>query len=352
MERPAVSRGPGVHQARFYQLEDSGWIRCELCPKLCRIREGGRGFCRVRVRGNDTLYVTNFGVCAASAMDPIEKKPLYHFFPGHSILSLGTVGCNMGCVFCQNWQISQADPDAFYVEPGDVVAAAAGQAHDGCIGVAYTYSEPVIWFEFVLETAALVREAGLQNVMVTNGFISEEPLKELLGLVDGFNVDLKGFSPEFYVRLCKGLRDPVLRTMELIHDAGRHLEVTNLIIPGYNDDPRELEALAAWLAGLNPEIPLHLSRYFPSYKLRAEPTPVKTMLKSRDVALEHLKFVYLGNVQERGTGDTRCPRCQESVIERHDYGLRLSGLTKDDRCVSCGHKIPITGPARERPIDL
>lgn len=338
-------------EARYYILGDNGWITCTLCPKFCKIKKGGRGFCRIRVRQGDRLVVLNYARCASYGLDPIEKKPLYHFYPGHSILSLGTVGCNLACSFCQNWQISQDDAPTFFLEPATAVEVASNQARDeDCIGLAYTYSEPIIWFEYVLDTASLARRHGLKNVLVTNGFISEEPLEELLQVIDGLNIDLKSFSRDFYIRLCKGLRDPVMRTIELCQQSGRHVEVTTLIIPGKNDHPEEIEALAAWLAGLDAAIPLHLSRFFPNYKLDLPPTPLATMEEARKRARRHLKYVYLGNVHGEDYGNTFCPQCDKLVISRRAYAVGLPGLTDDNRCVRCGEDINITGKARENPI--
>ena len=286
-------QGGGVlREALFYSKHEKGLL-CSLCPKGCLIPENGTGFCRTRHNIGGTLYAANYGACTSYALDPIEKKPLYHFYPGSYILSIGTWGCNFACQFCQNWQIAQGEPQFQELSPEDVVAAAQEAAPPN-IGIAYTYSEPTVWYEFIFDTAHLAREAGLKNVLVTNGYISPQPLADLLPYIDAMNIDVKAFNEEFYHKICAGSLAEVKATVEM---AARHchVEITTLLVPGLNDDMREIEALASWLAAINPTIPLHLSRYFPRYKMDIPPTPRATMEKAKEAARRHLQYVYLGN---------------------------------------------------------
>ncbi|MGQ9779213.1 MAG: AmmeMemoRadiSam system radical SAM enzyme, partial [Bacillota bacterium] len=250
-------------------------MRCLLCPHGCRLQDGREGVCRVRRREGEKLFALNYGRVTALALDPIEKKPLYHFYPGSAILSAGTFGCNFACGFCQNWRISQEEAPSEFIPPARLVAMAERERAAGNIGLAYTYSEPSVWWEYVLDAAVLAKERGLVNVLVTNGFLNPGPLRELLPYLDGVNMDIKG-SEEFYRRVCRGRLTPVKAFAEAVLAAGVHLELTNLIIPGYNDTEEDLQALIDWVAGLDPEIPLHFSRYFPQYRFTAPPTPLAT----------------------------------------------------------------------------
>jgi pyruvate formate lyase activating enzyme len=279
-----------------------------------------------------------YGRLSALALDPIEKKPLYHFHPGSRILSIGFVGCNFHCPFCQNYQISQDVQSAggFY-EPARLIEMARSQ---GSIGIAYTYSEPVVHLEYVLETAALARKSGLKNVLVSAGYINPEPASELLGLMDAANVDLKGQDPEFYRREIGGDMNEVRRFLE--QAAGRiHLEITTLVIPGRNDDPAGIAEMAAFIAGIDPNIPYHLSCYYPVYRYTIPPTPVRTVVDLAKVAGERLPFVYLGNVGARET-NTCCPRCGEVAVRRSGYNISVLSLA-EGRCTRCGAALPIVG---------
>lgn len=301
-------------------------VHCLLCPQGCRIKDGGHGICRVRVNRGGTLFAASFARCTAYALDPMEKKPLYHFHPGATILSLGSLGCNLGCGFCQNWTISQADSPTVGVEPVQAVRAAQAERGRGCVGIAYTYSEPLVWYEYVLETARLARDVGLTNVLVTNGYINEAPLAELLPLVDAMNVDVKAFTDDFYRRHCLGRLEPVLRTVASAKASGCHVEVTNLLIPGENDSPREVDALVEWLAGVGRDIPLHFSRYFPHHRFSAPPTPPETLRRAQGQARAKLDYVYLGNVWGDGGSDTFCPACGNALITRAGFVARAPGL--------------------------
>jgi pyruvate formate lyase activating enzyme len=238
----------------------------------------------------------NYGEVTSAGMDPIEKKPLYHFHPASNILSLGTFGCNLSCGFCQNWQISQQRPPTQVILPEEAVRLAQKHVPDGNIGLAYTYNEPFIWYEYIRETAPLIKEAGLYNVLVTNGIVEAEPLEELLPFIDAMNVDIKSMSEKFYLQHCKGQALPARQTVERAFGCC-HVEITTLVIPGLNDSPEEIGRLAQWLSSVNPDIVLHLSRFFPNYKMKdVPPTPLPTLQKARDSALHYLRHVYLGNV--------------------------------------------------------
>ncbi|HHV63133.1 MAG TPA: AmmeMemoRadiSam system radical SAM enzyme [Firmicutes bacterium] len=324
-------------EARFYERLDDA-IRCLLCPRRCRIKPGAVGVCRTRKNVDGTLYAIGYGEYTSLALDPIEKKPLYHFFPGSMVLSVGTRGCNLLCRFCQNWEISQGDPPTRHIEPGTLVDMARRYAGSmGCIGIAYTYSEPLVWYEFVFDTARLARQAGMKNVVVTNGEINEEPLAELLPYIDAMNIDVKGFTDEFYQKTCGGELEPVLRTVERAHGKC-HIELTNLIIPTLNDSTGEISNLVDWVASVGTEIPLHFSRYFPQYKLDIPPTPVSTLRRAREIARKKLKYVYIGNVPGGDGNDTYCYNCGQKVIERQ--GFEVVGYhIEDGKCDNCGVKI-------------
>jgi len=328
-------------EVMFYDKGPGSRTDCKVCPRLCNIAPGKRGFCRVRENRDGTLYATNYGQCSSYAMDPIEKKPLYHFYPGSLIFSLGTVGCNLRCGFCQNWTIAHADPPTFYLSPEQAVELALEQRERGrpCVGLAYTYSEPFMWYEYVYDTAKLAREAGLKNVLVTNGYVNEEPLEELLPFVDAMNIDVKAFTDQFYRSTCAGRLDPVLRTVEQAHKCC-HVEITTLLVTGLNDSPEEINRLVDWLAGLDPDIPLHFSRYFPNYKMELPPTPERTLLQARDIARRKLRYVYIGNAPHLQASSTECPSCGEVLIDREGYSVRV-GRLKDGACSGCGEKIPV-----------
>lgn len=327
-------------EVMFYENKDEGRVLCQVCPKRCTIKLGHRGFCRVRENRNGVLYAVNYSKCTSYGLDPIEKKPLYHFYPGKYIMSLGTMGCNLRCGFCQNWEIAQGDPKSVYITPEKAVEITlASMDKVSCIGLAYTYSEPFMWYEYVYDTAKLARQKGLKNVLVTNGYVNEEPLKKLLPFIDAMNIDVKAFTDQYYRKTCAGRLEPVLKTVET---AVRHchVEITTLLVPGLNDSPDEIKELACWLAGLGRDIPLHFSRYFPNYKFDLKPTPLETIKMARDIAKEYLDYVYIGNAPELDGEKTCCPECLTVVIERKGYHTGVVGLNKD-LCVGCGRKINV-----------
>ncbi len=310
----AVSR-----EAMYWKARDDQVIRCVLCPFMCVLKEGEVGNCRVRRNEGGKLVALTYAQIASAHVDPIEKKPLYHFYPGSNILSLGTWGCNLHCQFCQNWQISQQQVPTKELRPEEAVDLA--QNRDSNIGIAYTYNEPVIWYEYVLDTSRLAHEAGLKNVLVTNGQINPQPLEELLPHIDALNIDVKGMRGDFYERLCGGKLRPVLRTAELAQLQAL-VEITNLIIPGENDSDGDLQALVDWVAEkLGPETPLHFSRYHPDYQFTRPATPLDTLQRAYDLAREKLHFVYVGNAHLPGTNDTYCPHCGARVISRVGFDV-------------------------------
>ena len=321
-----------MKEAAYYETRDDGKVGCRLCPHHCVIADGRTGLCRARRNRGGTLYSEIYEQVTSVAMDPIEKKPLYHFHPGTSILSLGTRGCNFACQFCQNWSISQGEASTSRLTAEAAVAAAC---REGSVGIAYTYNEPLIWLEYVLETAQLARQSGLANVLVTNGYIEPEPLDELLLFIDAINMDIKSIRPDFYQRLCRGTLEPVLANAKTV--VGRtHLEVTTLIIPGHNETDEEFEELSAWIADeLGPDVPVHLSAYFPRYKLQASPTPAATLERARGIFARRLRHVYLGNVAASQGASTVCHACGAELIVRRGYATRVVGL-RDGCCAACG----------------
>ncbi|MBU0740816.1 AmmeMemoRadiSam system radical SAM enzyme [bacterium] len=323
-------------QAAWWRPARNGAVVCELCPLGCRVRAGRDGPCGTRGNRGGEMRPLQYAQVVSAGLDPIEKKPLYHFHPGRQIFSIAAAGCNLHCAFCQNWTISQQRGGATRrLEPAAAVAMAAGL---DSVGIAYTYSEPLVWYEYVRDTARLAREAGLRNVVVTNGFLNPGPLAQLSPLLDAANVDLKSMEDAFYRKICKARLQPVLDAIEHLHAAGVHLEITNLVIPGHNDADVQIEALVDFVAGVDRAIPLHFSAYRPAWKLRAPPTPVATLQRAAAIARARLDFVYLGNVILAGASDTVCPGCGETVVRRGGYAVEAL-LDGEGACPSCGRRI-------------
>ncbi len=326
-----------MKEATYYRvLEDT--LQCQLCPHYCRIDEGETGRCGVRLRQEKRLLESTFGQVHALAMDPIEKKPLYHFYPGREILSVGMAGCNLDCGFCQNWRLSRGQAKTSnYLLPEELVALARRR---NSLGIAYTYSEPSVFYEYVKETARLAHRSGLKNVMVTNGYLNRKPLQELLPLIDAFNLDLKSIENDFYRDYCGGELRPVLNNLQLLAESEAHLEVTSLLIPGLNDSEQELRTLTSWLAELHPSLPLHLSRYYPAHRFSRAPTPVKRMLGAKKIAEEKLDFVYLGNLRGAEHRRSSCPECGQPLIERSPS---ITIMLEEGLCPACGFQVNISG---------
>ncbi len=326
-------------EARHYLKREKRQIHCELCPHNCVIYPGRTGICGARRNENGTLITDIYGRISSMAMDPIEKKPLYHFYPGREILSIGTRGCNFKCPYCQNWQISQDMNARTAYHTPEQIAAAADERNS--IGIAYTYSEPMIWFEYVMDTGLLARERGLKNIMVTNGFINRAPLSELLTLVDAMNIDLKAFREDTYREVNKGRLKNVLDTVEQSAASGCHVEVTTLIVTGMNDSMEEMRGIIDFIASVNPSIPWHISRYFPNYRYDREATDVSFITEVYREAKKKLHFVYCGNVSIGSEGsDTVCPKCGVVVINRSGYFTSIKNL-KDGSCSECGENLGI-----------
>ncbi len=319
-------------KALFWEKKDDGRIQCLLCPVGCLIADGKIGVCMGRKNEQGVLYAINYGRLVSLAIDPIEKKPLYHFHPGANIFSTGPNGCNMNCQNCQNWSISQEECPTDFVSPEDLVKVAAGQ---NSVGIAYTYTEPLIWYEYVKDTARIAREKNLANVLVTNGYIHEQPLLELLPYIDAMNVDLKSMDEDFYKTNCKAKLPFVLKAIELSYKHGTHIEITNLIIPGLNDSDEQIQALVDFVASLSDRIPLHFSRYFPAYKMNIPATPLQTLQKAFLLAKRKLKYVYVGNAHIPNTSNTYCPNCNNLLIQRDGYSTSIKGI-KDKKCDKCG----------------
>jgi len=326
-----------IVNATHWERLDNKRLRCHLCPAECLLTEGKVGICGSRFNREGELMVDNFGELVTVNYDPIEKKPLYHFYPGRMIFSTGANGCNFHCDNCQNWEISQKKVPTRYVSPEDL-AEYAGNHHS--IGVAYTYTEPLMWFEYILQAGHLVHRRGLKNVLVTNGYLNPEPLAELLPLIDAANVDLKSMKPDFYKKICKGRLEPVLENIRAFHAAGIKLEITNLVITDLNDTAEDFETLADFVRELSPRIPLHFSAYYPTYRMDNPPTPPERLLEAYTVARRQLDYVYLGNTRLPDKSDTFCPACGARLIRRSGYETEMVGLD-DDRCRKCGHRTGI-----------
>ena len=315
--------------AAWWHVEDDA-VRCELCPHRCRIGEGGRGICGVRRNVAGTLRAESYGHLSAIAVDPIEKKPLYHFHPGRSILSIGSIGCNFRCTFCQNAHLVEGNAPLQRVAIDDLLRAAQAE---NSVGIAFTYNEPTIGFEFVRDCARAFRDAGLKNVLVTNGYVNPEPLAELLPLIDAMNIDLKSMKPDYYRRLCGGTLEPVLDTIRAASKA-THVELTTLLVTGENDSDADIRAVVDFVAGVDPEMPLHFSRYFPMHRMTAPPTPPDRLESAFAIASKQLRYVYVGNIGLPGTSDTHCPACGRTVVRRDGYRTEATGLS-GNRCAGC-----------------
>jgi len=337
-----LQKSQELHEARWWEPEAGGKTHCYLCPRHCHIGEGQSGFCFIRVNQGGKLYSLGYASPAAIQIDPIEKKPLNHFLPGSKILSLGTAGCNMGCFFCQNWDISKSKHDqvhSTHLPPEDVVLLAI---QHGCPSLAFTYNEPTIWGEYVIDICAAAKEYGLNTVMVTNGYITYEAFHDIYDHIDAANVDLKAFTENFYGKITLTHLQPVLETLEwLKNETSVWFEITNLIIPTLNDDPKEIRQLSEWvLEHLGPEVPLHFTAFHPDFKLRDKPnTPPETLHMARKIAREvGLHYVYEGNIWSDG-GHTICPSCGQVLVQRSWHQV-LENRLVEDACAACGHKVP------------
>jgi len=330
-------------EAMLYEKLDRQRVACKLCAHRCVLNEGQFGLCGVRQNVGGVLYTHVYEEAIAAHVDPIEKKPFFHFLPGSKSLSIATVGCNFRCPFCQNWEISQSRPSdgksglrSTRLAVKEVVRQAM---LNDCQSISYTYTEPTIFFEYAYETARLAKESGLRNNFVTNGFMTGEALETIKPYLDAANVDLKFFREESYQKICKARLQPVLESISKMRELGIWVEVTTLVIPGLNDSEEELRDIARFLASVDRDIPWHLSRFHPDYEyLDKQATPVATLRKARDIGKsEGLRYIYLGNVWGEGE-DTYCPNCGQLLISREGFWVK-SNLIKDGRCPKCGYKI-------------
>ena len=326
----------------YFTSLEGGEIQCELCPHRCRVAKGKRGICRVRENRDGKYYSLVYGNPCAVHLDPIEKKPFSHVLPGTTSFSLATAGCNFQCKFCQNWEISQAFPEDVYSAevPPELIVSRAKEI--GARSVAYTYVEPTIFYEYMIDIGGLAKKAGLLNVYHSNGFINPAPLKNLCKVLDAANIDLKGFTENFYRELCSGELTPVLETLKTLKREKVHVEITNLVIPTKNDDMPVINEMCLWIKKeLGAETPLHFSRFYPLYKLKTlPPTPVSTLDKARAVALSAgLEYVYVGNAPGHEAENTFCPRCKKMVIQRTGYMVGEINV-KAGKCGYCGKPIP------------
>lgn len=338
---PFIAAESRLKEALFYEKLENKVVQCRLCPRNCVIPAARRGFCGVRENRDGTLYALSYGKLVAVHIDPIEKKPLFHFLPGSDVFSIATAGCNLRCKFCQNWDISQKTPEEVqytYIEPEDLIKQVKAS---GSRIIAYTYTEPVIFYEYMLETAKLARAEGIKNVIHSSGYVNEAPLRQLAKYLDAANIDLKGFCDDYYVKMSEGTLDPVLKSLQVLKSEGVHLEITNLVVPGYNDDDENIRKMCLWIKeNLGADTPLHFSRFWPLYKLNAlNPTPVATLEKARRIAMESgLKYVYIGNTPGHEAEATYCPKCKKVLIRRVGYTI-LENNIEDGKCKFCKEAI-------------
>ena len=343
MAAPISLADPDTIGTRYWHRLDDGRIQCDVCPRACKLRNGQRGVCFVRACADGRIALTSYGRSTGLCVDPIEKKPLYHFLPGSAVLSFGTAGCNLACSFCQNWDITKAtdtERRSQWAAPDDIAETAVRL---GVESVAFTYNDPVVFLEYAIDTAMECRERGIRTVAVTAGYVMPEPRAALFAQLDAANIDLKAFSDDFYRKVIRGRLAPVLETIEYaVHETRTWVELTTLIIPGYNDSDTELAALCSWVADrLGSEVPIHFTAFHPDYKMRNVPrTPPGTLTRARALARQHgLEFVYTGNVIDPEGQRTRCPSCHDAPVDRSWHSVTEYHITPGGRCPSCATTI-------------
>ena len=356
-----MSAPTAPYPARWWHALPDGRVQCDLCPRDCRLHDGQRGFCFVRQAAGGRMVLTTYGRSSGFCVDPIEKKPLHHFYPGSSVFSFGTAGCNLGCKFCQNWDISKSREVDTLVDramPDEIADAAA---RSGCTSVAFTYNDPVIFAEYAMDVADACHARGIKTVAVTAGYMHDDARRAFYAKIDAANVDLKAFTDDFYVSLSSAHLQPVLDTLSyLVHSTDVWVEITTLLIPGRNDSDSELEAMCAWIRReLGPDIPVHFSAFHPDWKmLDVPPTPAATLTRARAIALRAgLHFAYTGNVADPEGGTTSCPECHAPLIVRDWYRIDEYRLTPDGRCPQCAAAIagrfgPFSRPFGNRRIPI
>ena len=351
----------GVIAANWWHLLPDGRVQCDLCPRFCQLREGQRGFCYIRQAMENRLWLTSYGRASGFCIDPIEKKPLYHFYPGSSVFSFGTAGCNLGCQFCQNWDISRARTQDRLLSAASPVAVVDTALRHGCRSVAFTYNDPVIFAEYAIDCARVARARGLRTVAVTAGYITAAARPAFFQYMDAANVDLKALSEDFYRRICYGQLQPVLDTLLWLKQASNvWLEITNLLIPGHNDAPDDIGRLCGWIVeNLGPTVPLHFSAFHPDFRMRdVPPTPPDVVRRARAQALAAgMHYVYTGNIRDPAGQTSYCPTCHHPLIKRDEYHISEWNLSATGRCPSCRLPLPghfAAGPgswgARRQPV--
>ncbi len=334
------------HDALFYEkinnkaepceevgiLSNPNKVKCFLCPHNCVIADGKFGLCSVRKNIDGVLETVNYGEITSIAVDPIEKKPLYHFMPGKNILSVGSYGCNFSCEFCQNYSIAKEISSSQYVSPEELIDVCINQNNN--VGIAFTYNEPTVWYEYIYDTAKKLKELypEKKNVLVTNGYIQQKPLEKILPYVDAMNIDLKSYQEVYYKKICRGELKPVLKTIETTYEKC-HIEITTLMVNDLNVSENEIKNIASFIAELNPNIPLHLTRYYPAYKMDLPPTEIEKMILVREIAKKYLNYVYLGNISSTDNS-TYCPNCSKLLIERRGYKTKV--YIEGNQCKRCG----------------
>jgi len=331
-----------IKEAQFWEKLPNDFVKCGLCPWRCTIALNQRGLCRTRENRGGKLYTLTYARPCTINVDPIEKKPFFHVVPGADVFSLATAGCNVGCKFCQNWQISKITPEesnGLYITPQDIVRTVK-RAKSKII--AYTYAEPTIFYEYMIDISSIAKKEGIKNVVVSCGYINQEPLKKLLKFVDAYKIDLKGFNEKYYEEIVGARLEPVLETIKTIKKAGVHLEIVNLVIPSLNDSPEEIRKMCKWLVkNIGTEVPLHFTRFHPDYKMMNYPsTPVSIVENLRKIAMsEGLKYVYIGNVPPGNEGEnTYCPKCKKLLIKRLGFSVAENNINKG-KCRFCSEKI-------------
>ncbi len=339
------------HPAKYWHRLDDGRVQCDLCPRECRLHDGQRGACFVRGMAAGGMVLTTYGRSSGFCVDPVEKKPLNHFHPGTLVLSFGTTGCNLACKFCQNWDITKSRDMTRLMDHASPCHIAQAARMHGCQSVAFTYNDPVVFFEYALDTADACHQLDILTVAVTAGYIQAHPRREFYAKMDAANIDLKGFSDGFYTKLTGAHLQPVLDTLIYVHHhTACWLEITTLLIPGFNDSTAEIKALSTWVANeLGPDVPLHFTAFHPAWKMsQVPPTPAATLTQARRIARDvGLHYVYTGNVHDVNGGTTHCPRCQHSVIARNGYDICHYDLTDHGHCPLCA--TPIAGRFTHRP---
>ncbi len=328
-------------EAMFYRNLTGNNVRCELCPHLCKLREGETGFCRVRKNLGGTLYSMVYGSPCSVNTGPIEKAPLYHFIPGHQRLCIATVGCNFRCTYCHNWQISQSEPGQvreYDMDPEQIVGEALRRGMDS---ISFTYTEPTIFYEYMYDISVLAREQGIKTSMVSNGYINPEPLRKLVQQLDAVKIDLKAFDDSFYASVASGSLQPVKQTLQVLKEEEKYFEIVNLVVPTLNDDMDQIREMCTWIAGtLGSQVPVHFSRFSPSYRLTDLPsTPIDTLEKAAETGFEcGLEYIYLGNVPGHDRNNTYCPQCSEQLIRRSGFAI-LSNKVQDGKCSYCRYAV-------------